>query len=401
MRERSARGSIWLALIAGVVLQLSTDGKPAPDLSGSWVRDSSASEDAVEKAGGAERPDQHSAAVGPGVSAFPAASGIRARAAARRAAVAVAGARADRGRHSRRGHTGQRSGGGGPVAAAVPTAAAHPAVERPAAGAGGAGGGGSSAVQPSGGTEVEAVTLPAASRPSNRASRAATDPRRQRETRVLFTDGRVLGDGIGTKTVAAWRGDTLQVDTRGSLGRRARTGASTAAGSRSRPLSTWVAAVASPSPRSTIASRGVGAPVEQTRPESRRSMRRQVARLVAVAVLSRPLDADPPSIGPATPPPTWPTLSTRRTSRAPASRRSDPLPPTPRPGGGLLSGKVVFDTLTIDPEVAVVEFYLDGQRVSRRAWPPFETKLTLADPPREQSVRAVALAADDRVLGED
>ena len=40
---------------------------------------------------------------------------------------------------------------------------------------------------------------------------------------MLFTDGRVLGDGIGTKTVAAWRGDTLQVDTRGSLGSKSET----------------------------------------------------------------------------------------------------------------------------------------------------------------------------------
>ena len=51
MRERSARGSIWLALIACLVLQAATGAKTAPDLSGSWVRDATASDDPVEKAG--------------------------------------------------------------------------------------------------------------------------------------------------------------------------------------------------------------------------------------------------------------------------------------------------------------------------------------------------------------
>ena len=116
---------------------------------------------------------------------------------------------------------------------------------------------------------------------------------------------------------------------------------------------------------------------------------------------TEPLDADPPSIGPDdSTADEADSLDAADESRAGISKIRL-LPPTPKPGGGLLSGKVAFDTLTIDPEVAVVEFYLDGQRVSRRAWPPFETKLTLADPPREQVVRAVALAANDRVLGED
>jgi VWFA-related protein len=67
----------------------------------------------------------------------------------------------------------------------------------------------------------------------------------------------------------------------------------------------------------------------------------------------------------------------------------------------LLAGKILFDTLTMDSAVAAVEFFVDGERAARRGWPPFEARLTLADPPREQVVRAVALAANDRVLGDD
>ena len=104
--------------------------------------------------------------------------------------------------------------------------------------------------------------------------------------------------------------------------------------------------------------------------------------------------------GPADAP--WPTRSwpsAALESRAQTSRIR--LLPPPRPGGALLSGKVAFDTLTIDPEVAVVEFYLDGERVSRRAWPPFETKLTS---PIRRASRWCARwrsRANDRVLGED
>ncbi len=95
----------------------------------------------------------------------------------------------------------------------------------------------------------------------------------------------------------------------------------------------------------------------------------------------------------------------RRTVARPASWRNASSSRTRRPRGSaccrrrgraeaLLSGKVVFDTLTIDPEVAVVEFYLDGERVRapRLAAVPGQARPRL-DPPREQVVRVVALRA--------
>jgi hypothetical protein len=46
---RSLRIPLWLALIAAAALQPASGAKPAPDLSGSWVRDPGASDDPVAK----------------------------------------------------------------------------------------------------------------------------------------------------------------------------------------------------------------------------------------------------------------------------------------------------------------------------------------------------------------
>ncbi len=66
-----------------------------------------------------------------------------------------------------------------------------------------------------------------------------------------------------------------------------------------------------------------------------------------------------------------------------------------------LSGRVVFQTLTIDPAIAIVRFSVDGDERARKVLPPFEAKLALADPPREQNIKAAAFDERGRRLGED
>ncbi len=60
-----------------------------------------------------------------------------------------------------------------------------------------------------------------------------------------------------------------------------------------------------------------------------------------------------------------------------------------------------FDTLVADYEVAKVEFYLDGKKVSTATKEPFEARLDLTGPGTGQTVKVVALAGDGRELGSD
>jgi Ca-activated chloride channel family protein len=67
----------------------------------------------------------------------------------------------------------------------------------------------------------------------------------------------------------------------------------------------------------------------------------------------------------------------------------------------VLRGKVRFQTLVSNDQVASVDFYLDGERVERRREAPFEAQLRLGRLPRPHTVRVVAFDATGRELGQD
>ncbi len=70
------------------------------------------------------------------------------------------------------------------------------------------------------------------------------------------------------------------------------------------------------------------------------------------------------------------------------------------PPGRALSGRTAIETLTIDTEVARVVFYLDGEEVAAKRLPPYNVKIELDSPPREQTVRAEAFDRKGRRLGD-
>lgn len=94
-----------------------------------------------------------------------------------------------------------------------------------------------------------------------------------------------------------------------------------------------------------------------------------------------------------------------RAERADGARSARPatiriLPPE-RGYRELLAGRVLIQTLTIDPQIAVVEFLLDGEPAARVTTPPFEARIRLADPPREQTIEARATTARGAHAGAD
>lgn len=66
-----------------------------------------------------------------------------------------------------------------------------------------------------------------------------------------------------------------------------------------------------------------------------------------------------------------------------------------------VSGKVQVETLVIDPDLRQLVFYLDGEKAASRNRPPWNARVTVADPPREQALRVEALGSGDKVLGDD
>ncbi len=75
--------------------------------------------------------------------------------------------------------------------------------------------------------------------------------------------------------------------------------------------------------------------------------------------------------------------------------------PPERGYGEPLSGPVEIQTLAIDPRIAEVEFFLDGERVKRVRKRPFRTRVRLAHPPRPQTLEVVAHAEPWMYLGQD
>ncbi|MCY3970527.1 MAG: VWA domain-containing protein [Acidobacteria bacterium] len=67
----------------------------------------------------------------------------------------------------------------------------------------------------------------------------------------------------------------------------------------------------------------------------------------------------------------------------------------------LLSGRVGFQTLVVDPAVAAVEYRLDGRPPRRIRQPRHRTYVELDDPPREQTLEFLAYNAEGELLGTD
>ena len=67
----------------------------------------------------------------------------------------------------------------------------------------------------------------------------------------------------------------------------------------------------------------------------------------------------------------------------------------------LLAGRVEVGTLIVDPTIGAVEFFVDGRRRKRVGKPPFRTRVTLADPPREQTLEVRAYSARGAYVGDD
>jgi len=93
-----------------------------------------------------------------------------------------------------------------------------------------------------------------------------------------------------------------------------------------------------------------------------------------------------------------PERADRARSARPATIRI--LPPE-RGYRELLTGRILIQTLTIDPQIAVVEFFLDGEQAARVTTPPFEARIELADPPREQAIEVRATSARGAHAGTD
>jgi VWFA-related protein len=232
-----------------------------------------------------------------------------------------------------------------------------------------------------------------------------------REARRVFTDGRQADDGLFGRARAGVQGEALVVETEGETWMRRETFQLSSSGRRLE-VTTEVDRGDAPSYRlftvydlvERIAPRPLAGGSEAASPGapgSEGAADGAAPAPTASAPLGRPAPVGTPRVATG--------VSPRDAGAAAVSpdgwrRRSKPsvvrlLPPPPAPG--LLRGKVLFQTLTIDPEVQRMDFYLDGERVGRRTVPPFETRIMLADPAREQTVRVAAIGPGGEVLGED
>lgn len=68
---------------------------------------------------------------------------------------------------------------------------------------------------------------------------------------------------------------------------------------------------------------------------------------------------------------------------------------------GAKGGKVLVEMLLIDPTVRTVVVYVDGEEAARRKFAPWEVKVKLASPLREQVLRVEALNRAGEVVGSD
>jgi Ca-activated chloride channel family protein len=80
---------------------------------------------------------------------------------------------------------------------------------------------------------------------------------------------------------------------------------------------------------------------------------------------------------------------------APTLLRIVPLPDQ------ILSGVQHIETITAGPEIAAVEFYLDGRKIMTKRQPPYVLDLDLGDVPQPRRVRAMAVSAKGEPLAGD
>lgn len=235
-----------------------------------------------------------------------------------------------------------------------------------------------------------------------------------RDTRLVFPDGRQLIDGLGGQSAAFVEGAKLVIETR--VQQRQSIETVTLEGDRMR-WQTTIQGGRTPELTYSLVYDRVAQRETTARPEPETIPLPEVAP--EVAELKRAPDSEDASSDgledgrdKGTPRSSVDSAVPGRAGEGVAPREENPdegshiasvirlLPPRKR-ANQLLTGGVLMQTLTIDPQIATVEFYLDDERVARRPLPPFEAKIKLADPPRQQVVEVRALGLGDQVLGTD
>ena len=213
----------------------------------------------------------------------------------------------------------------------------------------------------------------------------------KREDRILYLDGRDIADGFGGRSRARLLGDSLEVET-ASQGRQ-RIETFYLEGDRLVLVTDLQGGRFADLSFRTVYERSGDAPaVPMPAPAARA---RETAAVPDQNGLDR-ADLLPPVEG---------GNPRRRPERADTARSARPatiriLPPE-RGYRELLTGRIMIQTLTIDPQIAVVEFLLDGEQVARVTTPPFEARIRLDDPPREQTIEVRATSARGAHAGSD
>lgn len=213
----------------------------------------------------------------------------------------------------------------------------------------------------------------------------------KREDRILYLDGRDLADGFGGRSRARLLGDSLEVET-ASQGRQ-RVETFYLEGDRLVLVTDLQGGRFADLSFRTVYERSGDAPaVPVPTPAARARENPAVPDQNGFdrADLLPPVDGGNPRRRPERP-------DTARSAR-PATIRI--LPPE-RGYRELLTGRVLIQTLTIDPQIAVVEFLLDGEEADRSTRPPFEARIELADPPREHTIEVRAYGARGAYAGTD
>lgn len=213
----------------------------------------------------------------------------------------------------------------------------------------------------------------------------------KREDRILYLDGRDIADGFGGRSRARLLGDSLEVET-ASQGRQ-RIETFYLEGNRLVLVTDLQGGRFADLSFRTVYERSGDAPAVAV-PAS--AARARGAASEADEDGFNKADFLPPVEG---------GRGGRRPERADSARSARPatiriLPPE-RGYRELLTGRVLIQTLTIDPQIAVVEFLLDGEQAARVTTPPFEARIRLADPPREQTIEVRATSARGTHAGTD